>query len=292
MIKPAKIAVLLAAYNGESWILEQINSILKQEKVLVDIFVSIDLSNDGTYDLLMDLKKKYINIKILDYGQTFGGAAKNFYRLIKDVDISKYDYVSFSDQDDIWFPEKLYRGVSSIELKGYDAYSSDIRVLWKNGETKLIKKSCPQKKYDFIFESAGPGATYILRANIFSEFKKFLLANWAHANKIDLHDWLIYAYCRSKGFKWLIDSYVGMFYRQHNDNEFGANVSLSSYFKRWSLIRNGWYFGQVSKISKLLKLNPPNRSFVLSNFMQIRRKKRDIFFLIFYILLFGNKISE
>ena len=81
MIKLPKIAVLLAAYNGEYWTMDQINSILKQNNVHVDIFVSIDFSSDGTYDLLMDLQKKHININVLDYVQTFGGASKNFYRL-------------------------------------------------------------------------------------------------------------------------------------------------------------------------------------------------------------------
>ena len=147
MIKLPKIAVLLAAYNGEYWIMDQINSILKQNNVQVDIFVSIDFSSDGTYDLLMDLQKKHININVLDYGQTFGGASKNFYRLIKDVDISKYDYVSFSDQDDLWFTDKLYLGVSAIELKGFDAYSCDVKAFWQNGKTKLIKKSYPQARF-------------------------------------------------------------------------------------------------------------------------------------------------
>lgn len=288
MIKLPKIAVLLAAYNGECWIMDQINSILKQNYVQVDIFVSIDFSNDATYDLVMDLKKKHININVLEYGQTFNGAAKNFYRLIKDVDISKYDYVSFSDQDDLWFKDKLYRGVNAIELKGFDAYSCDVKAFWPNGKTRLIKKSYPQKKYDFIFQSAGSGATYVLRTNILSEFKKFILANWIYVNKIDLHDWLIYAYCRVNNFKWLIDPYVGMLYRQHIKNEFGANTSLSSYLKRWSLMRSGWYFDQVFKISKLLDLTPPNRSFILSNFMQIRRKKMDIFFLVFHTIFFGK----
>ena len=291
MIKLPKIAVLLAAYNGEYWIMDQINSILKQNNVQVDIFVSIDFSSDGTYDLLMDLQKKHININVLDYGQSFGGAAKNFYRLIKDVDISKYDYISFSDQDDLWFTDKLYRGVSAIELKGFDAYSCDVKAFWQNGKTKIIKKSYPQKKYDFIFQSAGSGATYIFRTNVLSKFKKFILANWIDVNKIDLHDWLIYAYCRSNNFKWLIDPYVGMLYRQHINNEFGANTSLSSYIKRWSMLRNGWYFGQVFKISKLLDLTPPTRSFILSNFMQIRRKKIDILFLVFHTIFFGKKLS-
>lgn len=290
-LKLPKIAVLLAAYNGKSWIQDQITSILKQNNVQVDIFVSIDFSSDGTYDFLVDLQKIHTNISVLDYGQRFGGAAKNFYRLIKDVDISKYDYVSFSDQDDLWFSDKLYRGISAIELKGLDAYSCDVKAFWPNGKTKIIKKSYPQKKYDFIFQSAGSGATYIFCSNVLSEFKKFILANWIDVNKIDLHDWLIYAYCRSNNFKWFIDPYVGMLYRQHTNNEFGANASLSSYTKRLSMLRNGWYFGQVFKISKLLGITPPNRSFIFSNFMQIRRKKIDILFLVLLTIFFRKKLS-
>ena len=61
--KLPKIAVLLAAYNGKSWIQDQINSILKQNNVQVDIFVSIDFSSDGTYDFLMDLQKTHIPLK-------------------------------------------------------------------------------------------------------------------------------------------------------------------------------------------------------------------------------------
>ena len=292
MTNQYKIAVLLAAYNGKNWMIEQINSILKQDKVNVDIFVSVDLSSDDTYNILLDFKKKYDNIKILDYGEKFGGAAKNFYRLIKDVDISKYNFISFSDQDDIWYSHKLYNGINKIELKNLDAYSSDVKAFWKNGKTKLIKKSYPQKKYDYLFQSAGPGATYILRADVLIKFKKFILRNWKQTNEIDLHDWLIYAYCRAKGFNWFIDSDVGMLYRQHSDNEFGANSSISSYFNRFSLIKNGWYFGQVYKISKLLKLTTPNRRFIFLNFMQIRRKKIDILFLIIYTIIYGHKIRE
>lgn len=288
MINVPKIAVLVAAYNGELWILDQIKSILEQDYVQVDIFVSIDLSSDNTYNLLTDMEKRNDNIKVLDYGQKFGGAAKNFYRLIKDVDISKYDYVSFSDQDDLWFADKLYRGVSAIELKGVDAYSCDVRAFWPNGKTKLVEKSQIQTKFDFLFQSAGSGATYILRANALVELKKFIVRNWTKANKIDLHDWLIYAYCRENNIRWFIDSYVGMLYRQHMNNQFGANTSLGSNLERLALLRNGWYFGQVFKISDLLGLPQPNKWFILRNFLQIRRRKRDALFLVVCTIVFGQ----
>lgn len=276
---------MLAAYNGENWIVEQIKSILNQINVSIDILVSIDFSTDNTFQLIKELQYFNTNIKILKYGESFGGAAKNFYRLIKEVDVSKYDFVALSDQDDIWLPDKLYQGVNKLKLFGFDAYSSDVIAFWSDGRTKLIKKSYPQKKYDFMFESAGPGCTYILKTTVIAEFQKFLLDNWLEINQIDLHDWLIYAFCRSNTYKWLIDSNVGMLYRQHGNNQFGANVSIRSYFTRLSLIKNGWYFGEVFKISNLLKLTTPDNLFIFSNFMQLRRTKRDSLVLFFFYFL-------
>ena len=281
----SKIAILLTAYNGEAWIFDQIESILNQKKVSVDLYVSIDLSTDNTYKIIEELQLINKNIKILSYGDRYGGAAKNFYRLIKDVDISKYDYVAFSDQDDIWFPEKLIRGINKMQLCDLDAYSSDVIAFWSNGRKKLIKKSYPQKKYDFIFESAGPGCTYILKSSILVEFKLFLIKNWYQTNEIDLHDWLIYAYCRVNRYKWFIDNYAGMLYRQHGSNQFGANVSLRSYLTRLSLIKNGWYFNEVFKISKLLKISTLSNSFVFKNFLQLRRNKKDSVIVLFFYLL-------
>ena len=44
-----KVAILMAAYNGRKWIEEQLHSIWSQENVLIDIYISVDLSTDDTY---------------------------------------------------------------------------------------------------------------------------------------------------------------------------------------------------------------------------------------------------
>ena len=77
------VAVLLAAFNGIKWIEEQIESILNQKDVNLDIYISIDLSNDGTYEWCEELAIKNSNVNILPYGNHFGSAGKNFFRLIK-----------------------------------------------------------------------------------------------------------------------------------------------------------------------------------------------------------------
>lgn len=113
-----KIAILLAAYNGMQWIAEQIETIFNQQGVGVTVFISVDLSTDGTYEWTEQLAEKHNNVVLLPYGERFGGAGPNFFRLVKDVDFSGFDAVSFADQDDIWRPEKLGRAYSKISAGG------------------------------------------------------------------------------------------------------------------------------------------------------------------------------
>ena len=95
-----KIAVCLAAFNGVRWLAEQLDSILAQEGVAVTVFVSVDQSSDGTEQWIDARAQVDSRIVVLPHGERFGGAARNFFRLLRDVDFSGFDYVSFADQDD------------------------------------------------------------------------------------------------------------------------------------------------------------------------------------------------
>ena len=58
-----KIAVLIATYNGIKWIDQQLVSILNQSKVSVTIFLSDDMSDDGTFEKASELAKKILILK-------------------------------------------------------------------------------------------------------------------------------------------------------------------------------------------------------------------------------------
>ncbi len=81
--KVPSVAILLAAYKGMEWIEEQIASILSQKSVFIKIFISVDLSNDRTYECCQDLARKEVRVEVLTYGERYSGAAKNFFRLIR-----------------------------------------------------------------------------------------------------------------------------------------------------------------------------------------------------------------
>ncbi|MCK5666577.1 MAG: glycosyltransferase family 2 protein, partial [Thiotrichaceae bacterium] len=81
--KRPRVAILLAAYNGMAFIALQLQSILHQQGVDLRIFISVDLSTDDTYNWCCHFANNQPKVTVLPYGERFGGAAVNFYRLIK-----------------------------------------------------------------------------------------------------------------------------------------------------------------------------------------------------------------
>lgn len=285
--KIRKIAVMLAAYDGLAYIDSQIDSILRQSDVDVTIFISVDLSSDGTHAWCLAFAESHLNVQVLPYGERFGGAARNFFRLIRDVDFSGFDYVAFADQDDLWLSEKLDRAVTKILETNADAYSSNVMAFWPNGEKKLIQKAQPQRAWDYLFEAAGPGCTYVMSIALATRIKAVVAADWIEINKLALHDWFSYAYARANGFTWYIDDWPSVLYRQHAGNQVGANRGIKAFLYRLGKVASGWGIEQSALIAK--SVGKANSSFVLGwgNF-----KRYDFFRLAFSARQCRRKISE
>ncbi len=264
-IAQPKIAILLAAYNGMAWIEEQLASIQAQIDVSVTLFISIDPSVDGTETWCASYAAAHPNTVILAPTGRFGGAARNFFRLLRDVDFSMYEYVAFSDQDDIWNHDKLSRAVGVLASGVYDGYSSNVTAFWPDGRRMLINKAQPQVKWDHLFEAAGPGSTYVMTKQLVTDFKNSLIANWLMAQDVSLHDWYCYAFARSSGYEWFIDPVPGLDYRQHANNQLGVNAGIRSGASRLKKVFNGWWFDQIRLISSLTEADAPwwNESYAL-----------------------------
>jgi len=287
-----KIAILMATYNGQEWLASQLKSILNQSDVEVTLFVSDDLSTDNTLNDINELAKRNSCIKVLPSNQRLGSAGKNFYKLILSADLAGYDYVAFADQDDIWEQDKLIRHVKLMQQYGVDGVSSNVLAFWPDGKTKLIHKAQHQRNLDYLFESAGPGCTFLMSTWLVGEVKRLLNDPKNIASEVALHDWLVYAVCRASGKKWLIDSKSSLQYRQHGKNVVGANSGLRAKLTRLQKVFNGWYKGEVLKVltvSYLLSNDPKlltiskllEKSDLLSRFKvlrfipQARRKLSD-----------------
>ncbi|HEY0841792.1 glycosyltransferase [Methylotenera sp.] len=291
-----RVAVLLATYNGEAWLERQLSSILAQVDVDFDIYISDDLSIDGTVNVI-NAYKSHLNVVLLPNNGRFGSASANFFRLVRDANFSQVDYVALCDQDDIWFKDKLNHAITLINQQHVDAYSSNVVAFWPNGRDKLINKAQYQQQYDYMFESAGPGCTFVLTKKLALEIQNFLIANQVQCKSLALHDWFIYAYARSNGYKWFIDPTPHMLYRQHAENVVGANVGLKAKLARWKKLRDGWLVEQALLIAsilgysnslpmqKLMRYNFVDRLWLILNVTKLRRRLRDRVALALFLLL-------
>jgi rhamnosyltransferase len=252
LVKHPKVAVLLAAYNGMQWIEEQLASVLSQSGVDVSVHISIDPSTDGTEVWCAAYAAEHSEVLVLPAAGSFGGASRNFFRLIRDVDFDSYDFVAFADQDDVWHADKLQRAIDAIQSRQVDACSSNVTAFWPDGKTHLLDKAQPQVAWDFLFEAAGPGCTYVMSKSLMGALKVSMLDNWQQLQAVSLHDWYCYAFARSHGYRWYIDPVPSMEYRQHESNQVGANKGLSPLIARYKTIHDGWWFNQVRMIAVLV----------------------------------------
>lgn len=248
-----RFSVCLAAYNGMAYIAEQIESILLQENVHLQIFISVDQSSDGTEAFLTKWALSEARLTLLPFGDRFGGAGPNFYRLLRDVDLSGFDYLSFADQDDIWNPEKLWRAHCLMAEQGAPGYSSNFTAFWPSGEARLVNKALSQRTWDFLFESAGPGCTYVLHSSLAIPLQTMIRGADKGLLRVDYHDWLTYAFARSHGFPWVIDRLSSMQYRQHAHNQIGVNAGWRSFWLRARKILIGYGFEQSLLIADLVQ---------------------------------------
>ena len=281
-----KVVVLLATFNGEAYLNAQLKSIQYQSDVEVFIVASDDYSIDSTSQLLTEACAVNHNFIALPK-KKLGSAAANFFRLLRDVDLTNNDYVALSDQDDIWHADKLSYAVEMILAKKIDAYSSNVKAFWPDGSQTLINKAQAQRQFDYMFESAGPGCTFVITKALALVLQAFLVKHQVACQSIALHDWFIYAFARSRGYQWFLDDEPHMLYRQHSGNVVGANVGIKAKLARFKKMREGWLIMQALLIAGILgysaawpiqKLNRYHffdRLVLIINASKLRRRMRD-----------------
>ncbi len=259
------VTYLLASHNGEKWLNDQIISLLNQEGVKVNLICSDDESKDSTVSIINSYHLTILNQKKL------GSSAQNFYYLITNSNIGNSDFIAFSDQDDIFFPEKTISAISKMIKYDSDGYScSTIAFSNLKSRKKILSQSNNLTKYDFLFEGAGQGCTFVISRKLFLILKQFIIENKSLCDNFYFHDWLTYLLCRSNKFNWYFDKTAFVMYRQHSSNVLGGRYSLNNIFSRFKYIYNGFYKSQIILATSIyLKINP--------NDLVIKRFKIDLF---------------
>ena len=294
-----RVTVLLATRNGLRFIGEQLDSILGQAGVTVRVVALDDESTDGTAEWLAERASRESRLTVLHSEGASGSAAANFFRLVLHAPLDGNDLVAFADQDDIWMPDKLSRHAALIDSLGVAAVSSNVISFTERGARTLVRKDYRQREFDYLFESAGPGSTFLMTRSLIDLVRRTLTENAEQVSRVASHDWLIYAIARASGLVWHIDHEPTVNYRQHDSNVIGANLGAASALARLRLIGRHWHRDQVHLVAQIVRplAQPPqgarleelrdltastsvrSRIALASRAGELRRRPRDRFIL-------------
>ena len=222
-----KIAVLMSTYNGEKYIEQQIKSILAQEDVDVTLYIRDDGSFDNTVYCIKKFQDKNINIIIGDNK----GPCNSFLELVNLVD-DTYDYYAFSDQDDIWLPQKIKNSIDLIEKINVSEesclyYSNQTFVNEDFVEMDITKKN--RRRYSFKFSlirSNFPGCTML-----FNKKTMLIMKQYKAKNQI-MHDQYVFQIVSGCGGTIIYDSNSYIKYRLHGTNVSNYSSSMVKRIKK------------------------------------------------------------
>ncbi len=138
-----KASIALATYNGEKFIIEQLESLVNQTVLPYEIIISDDNSTDNTIKVINDFiaaqTDKNIIFKVMTNPKENSGVVGNFENAIKNT---TGDFVCFCDQDDIWVENKIERVIEVFKKTGASTVIHDAQILLKKGDSyELIDKN-------------------------------------------------------------------------------------------------------------------------------------------------------
>ncbi len=227
------IDILLASYNGEKYIAEQIESILNQTYKDWFLYIKDDCSTDNTINIINAYEKRYKDkIRVILSDKPSGSAKDNFFSMLQ---YSKSDYIMTCDQDDVWIPEKIeitYNKMKEAENAYKDIpilVHTDLKVADENLNVisdSLLKMqnldSSRDKLNNLLVQNIVSGCTVMVNRELLDYIK--IIPKYAI-----MHDWWMALIASSLGKIEFIEKPT-VLYRQHKYNDVGAkNVNSTNY---------------------------------------------------------------
>jgi glycosyltransferase involved in cell wall biosynthesis len=229
---PPDVCILLAVYQGEKHLQEQLDSYTAQSHANWSLLVSDDGSGDGSGAILSAFQAAQPGRDISIRRGPCRGFARNFLSLLQAVppDVA---YAALSDQDDVWFADKLARARARLAALPADRPALYCAATLICDETLAPLGVSPDFPHppDFrnaLVQSIGGGNTMVLNRAALD----LAAAAAAEASDPVAHDWWLYQLITGCGGQVIRDDEPALFYRQHDGNLIGANLSARASLSR------------------------------------------------------------
>lgn len=262
----------MAVRNGQDYLPNQLQSFLEQTYKHWSLYVSDDGSEDATVKIIDDFFSSHLDVQGGLSPGPCRGFCQNFQSLINNQEIQS-EYYAFSDQDDIWLPEKLQKAVEYLNSVPADIpalYCSSTTLI--DSENHTIGESLhPRKPLGFanaLLHNIASGNTMV-----FNHRARELLRA-ASSDMMVVHDWSLYQIVSACGGFVHFDKTPTVLYRQHVNNVIGdgRNILLRgrNFFQSLSGDRRNWNDRNRIVLSNLLDSFTVSAKNVFDDYYSIR----------------------
>jgi glycosyltransferase involved in cell wall biosynthesis len=204
-----KISLVMATYNGGEFLREQLDSIYSQTLLPDEVIVVDDCSKDATVDILKEYSLKY-GLKYFVNEDNLG-VNGNFE---KAVSLAKGDYICISDQDDVWFKDKIektFLKLNEIEKDVPACVSSNVLSVDSDLKNGVLKVKLPKDNEikEVLYSNGSQGCTLMFNKKL----KEIILP----LSKYFIYDHFIGLLSYFVGERFFISEPL-MYYRHHGGN--------------------------------------------------------------------------
>ena len=229
------VTVLLALHQGEAHLGAQLASIAAQEGGAPALLISDDGSSDGGPEIA-----RRHGARLIEGPRR--GAAANFLHLLRSVGPGT-PFVSLSDQDDVWLPDKTARALAALAAvpDGVPAVHCG-RTSICDAQGRVLRRSVlhprPPSFANALVQSLAGGNTMTLnRAAL--DLARAASEEAEAAGGVVVHDWWIYQIVSGAGGSMIYDPEPLLLYRQHGANAIGENTTTRALARRAAMVVGG-----------------------------------------------------
>lgn len=222
----------MSTYNGEKYLREQVDSIVKQDNADWHLYIRDDGSKDNTVNIIRELVHQDKRISFINEGNPENmGVTGSFMELLSSVDA---DYYMFSDQDDYWKRDKISATLARMQEseKGGQpvCVHTDLTIVDAHLKGNALLNGPDYSWSSFrqlLFANCVTGCTMMINQPL----KKLINFNDKSIKKIYLHDWWIALIAAAFGRVVYLNRST-ILYRQHNGNVVGSNNKGTNWYSK------------------------------------------------------------
>lgn len=243
MTKP-RIAILLASFQGARFLAAQLESLVAQSYRNWRLVVSDDGSTDGTQDIVRRFAAAHPGRDIQLCQGPQKGAAQNFLSMIEAVEPG--EAMAWCDQDDVWRPDRLSRGIAALAAQKGARTGGLLHVTRTTICDQALRPLRPAPLFrrrpgfaNALVQACTPGNTTLVDPVGAALLKE--ASGGARAADVVSHDWWTYQLIAGAGGQVLRDPAQTVLYRQHPGNVSGRNDTPRAMWNRISRLGAGDY---------------------------------------------------